>query len=313
MSVESGAAPAIDVRGLTIEYGDITAVDDLSFTMPAGSVYAVLGPNGAGKTSLIKALATLVDPTRGRVLIAGVSLVEDPDEVRSRISLSGQFSAVDDDLTAAENIILVGKLYGIDKPESRAVELSVTLGLADIFGRRVGELSGGNQRRVDLALSLVNRPQVLFLDEPTTGLDPRARIALWEVVESLNAEGTSVLLTTQYLEEADRLADEIIVLDRGKQVERGTPSELKRRIGGHIIDMEPIDLNELELLNQIIDQQPAVRHHGSTSTTTSANTDEPNAVATLVGAVQAAGIGLLNIEVTTPSLDDVFFAVTERN
>lgn len=299
---------AVELTDLSVSYGDLKAVDQLSVSVPRGSVLAVLGPNGAGKTTLIKTLATLIEPTSGSAHVAGVNVTQDPESVRQRISLSGQYSAVDADLTVEENLLLIGRLYGVVDPARQALDLRDRLQLSDIYERRVGELSGGNQRRTDLALSLVSNPEVLFLDEPTTGLDPRARQALWDVLGTLTDSGTTLVLTTQYLEEADRLADRIIVIDHGRQVEAGTPAELKQRIGGHIVTFQAEDPTQLGQLEAVIRETREAAHlstqHSSLVVTVA---DSTEAVAVVAA---AAGFPVTSVEISSPSLDDVFFAVT---
>lgn len=302
--------PAVDLIDLTVAYGDTIAVDQLSVVVPKGHVLAVLGPNGAGKTTLIKTLSTLLKPISGSATVAGVDIAAQPEEVRKRISLSGQTSAVDGDLTVEENLMLVGRLYGVVDPAARGEELRNELQLDDIYHRRVSELSGGNQRRTDLALSLVSRPEVLFLDEPTTGLDPRARHALWEVLETLTASGMALILTTQYLEEADRLADRIMVIDEGHQVEIGTPAELKQRIGGHVVTINATDPNDLQHLQALIGAAHPSRSVFTQGASLIVNVPDATHAVSVVAAADASPVQLTSVEIGSPSLDDVFFTVT---
>jgi ABC-2 type transport system ATP-binding protein len=234
---------AIEASGLTVSFGRHTVLDGLDLRVAAGEVFALLGPNGAGKTTTINVLTTLVRPDGGRAKVAGVDVAAHPDLVRRRISLTGQSAAVDEVLTGTENLVMMGRLSGLTPraARGRASELLQAFDLADAAARRVGTYSGGMRRRLDLALSFVVPPQILFLDEPTTGLDTRSRRELWAVIRSLAAGGTTVFLTTQYLEEADQLADRIAVLDGGRIVAQGTPRELKARIGGDSVRLHGPD------------------------------------------------------------------------
>ena len=224
----------IRVNGLMKSYGDVRAVDGVSFEVEAGTIFGLLGPNGAGKTTTVRVLTTLQAPDAGEIEVAGVDAVSDAAVLRERIGLAGQYAAVDDVLTGEENLVMVGRLYGMSRREAkaRAAELLERFDLQDAAKRVVKEYSGGMRRRLDLAAALVARPPVLFLDEPTTGLDPRSRLDLWEMIEELTGGGTTVLLTTQYLDEADRLADDIAVIDHGRVIAQGSPTELKQRVGG---------------------------------------------------------------------------------
>ncbi|MGA7148740.1 MAG: ATP-binding cassette domain-containing protein [Microbacterium sp.] len=231
--------PAIDVRGVQKSFGQQVVLDGLDLTVQRGEVFALLGPNGAGKTTTINALTTLVRPDEGTAMVAGIDVARDPAAVKQRISLTGQSAAVDDVLTGAENLVMLGRLSGLSArgARRRAAELLDRFDLADAATKRVGAYSGGMRRRLDLALSFVVTPEVLFLDEPTTGLDTRSRRELWDVIRSLAAAGTTVFLTTQYLEEADQLADRIAVLDGGRVVATGTAAQLKARVGGDTVEL----------------------------------------------------------------------------
>jgi ABC-2 type transport system ATP-binding protein len=231
--------PAIEVRGLRKSFGSQVVLDDLDVTVRPGEVFALLGPNGAGKTTTINVLTTLVRPDAGVARVAGTDVARDPDEVKRRISLTGQSAAVDDVLTGAENLEMLGRLSGLSSRAARrrAVDLLGRFSLADAASKRVGAYSGGMRRRLDLALSFIVTPEVLFLDEPTTGLDTRSRRELWDVIRSLADAGTTVFLTTQYLEEADQLADRIAVLDGGRIVATGTAAQLKARVGGDTVEL----------------------------------------------------------------------------
>jgi len=288
---------AIDARALRKRFGRTEVLAGLDLTVPSGSVFALLGPNGAGKTTTINILTTLVTPDSGTAAVAGHDVVADAEEVKRRISLTGQSAAVDGVLTATENLVMMGRLSGLSRGRSRvrAGELLDRFDLADAAARRVGTYSGGMRRRLDLALSLVVAPAVLFLDEPTTGLDTRSRQELWSVIRSLAGAGTTVFLTTQYLEEADRLADRIAVLDRGRIVAEGTPEELKARIGGDVVELRDADgtlLLELPTDGSV---------HGLRA-----------ALDELDRSPAAAADGVA-VSIRRPSLDDVFLDLTDRD
>jgi oleandomycin transport system ATP-binding protein len=233
----------IAAEGLAHSFGSTRALDGVDLEVPAGTVLGLLGPNGAGKTTVVRILSTLLAADRGRAWVAGHDVAADPHSVRASIGLTGQYAAVDENLTGAENVAMIGWLLGLDRraARTRGRELLDRFALADAGGRPVRTYSGGMRRRLDLAASLVGRPTVLFLDEPTTGLDPRGRLALWDVIRELVADGTTLLLTTQYLEEADALADAIVVIDHGRVVARGTADELKDRTGGASLVLRPSD------------------------------------------------------------------------
>jgi len=231
---------AIVAEGLGKRFGDVTAIDGVDLELPAGGVLGVLGPNGAGKTTTVRILATLLKPDRGRARVAGFDVARNPAAVRRLIGLSGQYAAVDPFLTGQENLVMIGRLYGLPRRQARrrAEDLIDVLELADAAGRRVHTYSGGMRRRLDVAASLLAAPLVLFLDEPTTGLDPRGRLALWQLLGELASRGTSLLLTTQYIEEAERLAGWIVIIDRGKVIVSGTPGQLRARAGGDRLDLQ---------------------------------------------------------------------------
>jgi ABC-2 type transport system ATP-binding protein len=296
----------VEVEGLSVSYGDRPALDDVDLVVEAGTTLGVLGRNGAGKTTLIRVLATQVRPSRGRVLVAGFDVREDPAEVRRRIGVTGQFAGLDEYLTTIENLELIGRLSGLaGAARRRARELVELLGLHDLAARRVGELSGGSRRRVDLAASLVLDPAVLFLDEPTTGLDPLARSALWDVVGDLNRRGTTVLLTTQYLEEADRLADRVAVLEHGRVAAHGSPAELKALVGGKVVHAT-VTAGDLERVPVTPD---AAEPLGDGLVRVSLRASDAAAAAALVG---IGGPVLHNVAVSSRSLDDVFFHLSAR-
>jgi ABC-2 type transport system ATP-binding protein len=288
---------AIDARGLRKRFGRTEVLTGLDLAVPAGTVFALLGPNGAGKTTTINILTTLVRPDAGTVRVAGHDAVADPEQVKRRISLTGQSAAVDEVLTGTENLAMMGRLCGLSRRESRARadELVARFDLVEAAGRRVGTYSGGMRRRLDLALSLIVPVPVLFLDEPTTGLDTRSRQELWSVIRSLADDGTTIFLTTQYLEEADRLADRIAVLDRGRVAAEGTAAELKARIGGDVVELRDVDgvlLAELPTDGSVHGLRAAVDELDRTS---------------------AAAVPGAAVSIRRPSLDDVFLAITDRH
>lgn len=305
--------PAIVVEGLRKNYGAKRALDGLDLTVRAGTVHAVLGPNGAGKTTAVRIMSTLLRPEAGRVEVAGLDVREDADRVRSRIGLLGQSAAVDEELSGRQNLEMFGRLYhlGARRAGVRADELLARFGLADTGKKAVKQYSGGMRRRLDLAASLISRPQVLFLDEPTTGLDPRGRTEVWNSVRSLVDGGTTVLLTTQYLEEADQLADRISVIDHGKVIAEGTADELKTKTGGDRIDVVLHDASQLALAASLLPGDAVVdedRRMVSASVS-----DRMAALTETVRALAASGIEPEDIAVRRPTLDEVFLHLTKEN
>jgi ABC-2 type transport system ATP-binding protein len=300
-------SPAVVVEDVHVAYGTTWALDGVDLDADRGLTLGVLGHNGAGKTTLIRVLTTLVRPTVGRAAVDGFDVVTDGDHVRRRIGVTGQYAGLDEFLTGRENLELVGRLTGLGtSARARAGDLIDRLELDDLAERRVGALSGGGRRRVDLAASLVAAPSVLFLDEPTTGLDPTARGALWEVVDELTASGTTVVLTTQYLEEADRLADDIVVLDHGRVAARGTPAELKRLVGGKVLSAT-IDAGEVDSLPHAPESQ---RSAGPGAVTVTYSAGDAHAAAALVAHLRRAGVTVHDLDIASPSLDDVFTHLT---
>ncbi|MFC9552508.1 ATP-binding cassette domain-containing protein [Rhodococcus sp. NPDC056960] len=297
-------APAVLVEDLHVAYGKTWALDGVDLEAAAGTTLGVLGHNGAGKTTLIRTLTTLVRPTVGRVQIENLDVIAHATEVRRRIGVTGQYAGLDEFLTARENLELIGRLTGLRRTaaRSRADALIDRLGLHEYATRRVGELSGGSRRRIDLAASLVGSPSVLFLDEPTTGLDPIARAGLWDVVDELTTGGTTVVLTTQYLEEADRLADHIVVLSRGRVAARGTPAELKRIVGGKVLSAT-IPAGRRAALPFIPDTDHRVDGH---RVRVSVTVDDAPTATALVAHLHSGDIEVTDLDVTSPSLDDVF-------
>jgi ABC-2 type transport system ATP-binding protein len=305
---------AIEAHGLQKSYGEVKALCGVDLGVDAGTVYGLLGPNGAGKTTTVRILTTLLPPDAGTARVAGIDVLSDPHGVKQRIGLAGQYAAVDENLTGFENLDMVGRLYHLGRHRSRerARELLADFDLTDAGDRMVKTYSGGMRRRLDLAAALVARPPVLFLDEPTTGLDIRSRIALWEAMEALVASGTTVLLTTQYLDEADRLADRIAVIDHGVVIAEGTPDDLKTRVGGNRLEIRIDDEHKadaaLAALAPVADGRPSFEH-GALRVPLDRRSGE---IADAVRLLDDAGIGIEDIGVGRPSLDDVFLELTGR-
>ncbi|RCV51207.1 ATP-binding cassette domain-containing protein, partial [Marinitenerispora sediminis] len=304
---------AIQAEGLVKRFGATTALAGVDLAVPPGGILGLLGPNGAGKTTTVRILATLLRPDAGRVAVAGIDALADPVAARAAIGLTGQYASVDEGLTGAENLVLIGRLLELPGPAARrrAAELLDRFDLTEAGDRPVRTYSGGMRRRVDLAASLVGRPRVLFLDEPTTGLDPRSRGQVWDIVRSLADEGTSVLLTTQYLEEADRLADRITVIDRGRVVAEGRADELKRRTGVqtlHVRLTEPADAPRVaRILAELTGAAPAADAEAGLLT---APVDDPVLLSALVRRLDEAAITADELALRLPSLDEVFLAIT---
>ena len=311
---------AILVEGLRKEYGAKEALSGLDLTVPRGTVQGLLGPNGAGKTTAVRVLSTLLRPTSGRALVAGYDVVAEPDAVRRRIGLLGQHAAVDEELSGRQNLEMFGRLHhlGARPAAARADALLERFGLADTGRKPVGKYSGGMRRRLDLAASLISEPEdgslILFLDEPTTGLDPRGRTEVWEAVRTLVGHGTSVLLTTQYLEEADQLADAITVLDGGRAVAEGTPDQLKALLGADRIDVVVRDAAQLEAAASVVGmaaRSGAVERDRDRRSVSAPVEDRMAALAETVRALAAAGIEAEDIALRRPTLDEVFLHLTD--
>lgn len=309
------SAPAIEVEGLTKKFGGSTlALAGVDFSVPAGTVCGLLGHNGAGKTTTINILSTLIRPTSGRARVAGYDVVRQPAEVRASIRMAGQFTGMDPMLTGRENLVLFGRLRGLNRrrAKARADELLEQFNLVDAADRRLSTYSGGMYRRVDLASALVVPPKVLFLDEPTTGLDPRSRRDVWALVSSLRVQGISVLLTTQYLEEADVLSDSIVVIDHGRVIASGTSEELKRAVGTSYCQVTPANPAELPQVAAALTGLEGIEIDSDTG---SVSVFAPDGVATLVEVfrrVDALGLELADISLRKPSLDEAFLHLTER-
>lgn len=305
---------AIEVEGLTKVFGETRALNGVDFSVPAGTVCGVLGHNGAGKTTTINILSTLLRPTAGRASVAGHDVVRQPAKVRASIGMAGQFTGMDPMLTARENLVLFGRLRGLRRREAkaRADELLQQFDLVDAADRRLNTYSGGMFRRVDLASALVVPPRVLFLDEPTTGLDPRSRRDVWTLVSSLAVQGITVLLTTQYLEEADVLSDSIVVIDHGRVIASGTAEELKRAVGASYCQVTPANPTDLPQVVAALTGLQGIDVDGETN---SVSVIAPDGVATLVEVfrrVDALGLELADISLRKPSLDEAFLHLTAR-
>jgi ABC-2 type transport system ATP-binding protein len=305
---------SVVARGLVKRYGDVTALDGLDLDVPGGTVLGLLGPNGAGKTTAVSILTTLTQPDAGSATVAGVDVMADPRSVRSRIGLSGQYAAVDEHLTATENLEMIGRLYGMPRREARrrGLELLEQFRLTEAADRPLKTFSGGMRRRIDLAGALVADPPVLFLDEPTTGLDPRSRGELWEAIRDRVRRGTTVLLTTQYLEEADQLADEIVVIDHGRAIAKGTAEQLKRRVGGEHLDVHVSGADNVRKAESILTAVAIgpMRVHVDDGEVSAPVANGVEALSTVLRALEADGIPIKDIGLRRPTLDDVFMELT---
>jgi ABC-2 type transport system ATP-binding protein len=313
--VSDSSSPAILVEGLTKSFGEVRALRGIDLAVPRGTVLGLLGPNGAGKTTAVRILTTLLLPDGGQALVEGYDVVRQAPAVRRSIGLSGQSAAIQEELTGRENLEIVGRLYHLSWPQarSRAAELLERFDLAGAADRTAKTYSGGMQRRLDLAASLVGDPKVLFLDEPTTGLDPRSRLGMWDIIRSLVAGGTTLLLTTQYLDEADELADEIVVIDHGLVIAAGTSEELKGRVGGDVLEFTVPDRNRLadaaEAIARIGEGEPHVdKETGVINVGVGGRGSE--ALIEAVRGLDGADVQIKGLSLRRPSLDDVFLALT---
>ncbi|GIL37323.1 ATP-binding cassette domain-containing protein [Phycicoccus sp. DTK01] len=304
------STPAVEIRGLHKSFGDHVVLAGVDLTVAPGTVHALLGPNGAGKTTTVNILTTLLAPDAGTVAVLGHDVAREPRLVRACIGLTGQFAAVDDLLTARENLVLVGRLHHLPATEvrRRSAELLERFGLADVADHRPSTFSGGMRRRLDLAMGLVGRPSVLVLDEPTTGLDPRSRRSTWDVVRELVAEGVTVLLTTQYLEEADQLADHVSLLDGGRVVADGTPAELKRRVPGAHVRLTVADHAALDAARRAVGGEP----DPDALTLDVPGSGDVAVLRALLDRLDDAQVRVDDLAIRTPDLDDVFLALTGR-
>ncbi|HET6999416.1 MAG TPA: ATP-binding cassette domain-containing protein [Solirubrobacterales bacterium] len=303
---------AIEATGLCKSYGEVRALESVDLRVPPGTVLGLLGPNGAGKTTAVRILTTLLPPDGGSARVAGLDVVREAAQLRSKIGLAGQYAAVDENLTGAENLEMVGRLYHLPKgePRTRAAELLEHFDLSDAADRLVRTYSGGMRRRLDLAAALVARPPILFLDEPTTGLDPRSRLALWETIEGRVADGTTVLLTTQYLDEADRLADRISVIDRGIVIAEGSSDELKDQVGGEWIDITLDGVADTEAAITALEPVAAERPALDDGVLRVPIRGRRGAIAEVVRRLNEAGVGIDDVAMRRPTLDDVFLTLT---
>jgi ABC-2 type transport system ATP-binding protein len=303
---------AIEAEGLVKTFGDVRAVDGVDLSVAGGSVYGVLGPNGAGKTTTIRMLATLLRPDGGSARVLGHDIVEEGDAVRRAVSLTGQLASVDEDLTGRENLVLLGLLLGLKRRDAkqRAQELLDAFGLLEAAGRLVKNYSGGMRRRLDIAASIVVTPRLMFLDEPTTGLDPRSRNQVWDIVRELQAAGTTILLCTQYLDEADQLADRIAVIDHGTVIAEGTPGQLKASVGSGALKVRLLDPEQRPEAEDILRRElDAVNLEADPAALTATCADADRG-ALAVAELSRAGIGIADFSLGQPSLDEVFLALT---
>jgi len=304
---------AIETHGLVKIFGEHRAVDGVDLAVPAGGVYGVLGPNGAGKTTTIRMLATLLKPDGGSARVLGHDVLAEAGAVRSKVAMTGQFASLDEDLTGAENLVMLGRLYGYSRlaARDRAAQLLDAFDLSDASDRQVKKYSGGMRRRIDIAGSIVVRPELMFLDEPTTGLDPRSRNQVWDIVRALVSVGTTVLLTTQYLDEADQLADRIAVIDRGTVIAEGTSGQLKASVGSGAVHVRVADPAQREEASRLLATRlSAETTLGSDPYSLTMRVTEPTAVPAALAALHDGGIVVTEFSLGQPSLDEVFLALT---
>ncbi|MDQ6798421.1 MAG: ATP-binding cassette domain-containing protein [Actinomycetota bacterium] len=310
--MNTGTALAIEATGLVKSFGKTCAVDGVDLAVRTGSIYGVLGPNGAGKTTTIRMLATLIRPDGGRATVLGHDIVTEADAVRTAVSLAGQLASVDESLTGRENLILLGRLLGLKRTaaKGRASELIDAFGLADTSNRLVKDYSGGMRRKLDIAASLVVTPALMFLDEPTTGLDPRSRNQVWSIIRALVAEGTTILLCTQYLEEADQLADGIAVIDHGKVIAEGTPAQLKASVGSGALHVRLLDPGQRPQAAQVLDRDLGSVTMDADPAALSAPCSDPERAAGVIADLARSGVRIADFALGQPSLDEVFLALT---
>lgn len=307
---------AIELRGLVKTFGSTRALNGVDLSIRRGSIYGLLGPNGAGKTTTIRVLSTLLKPTDGTATVLGHDVIKEAAMVRQKVSLTGQFASVDEELTGHENLVLVARLLGLSWKDAhaRATELLEAFDLSEAARRQVRTFSGGMRRRIDIAASLVAKPEILFLDEPTTGLDPRSRNQVWDLVRQIARDGTTVLLTTQYLEEADRLAERLAVIDHGRVIAEGTRRELKALVGGNTLHFHVVRHEQRgeahTVVSGILGEANVLPHTDPFAF--AAKVSDPGVAADILGALSRARVEITDFSLSTPSLDDVFFALTGR-
>lgn len=307
--------PAVETQGLVKRFGENVAVDGVDLMIPRGGIYGVLGPNGAGKTTVIRMLATLLRPDAGSAQVLGHDVFTEPKTVRSKIALTGQFASLDEDLTGVENLILIGRLLGFTSQAARArgMDLLAAFGLTDAANRQVKKYSGGMRRRLDIAGSLVVTPELMFLDEPTTGIDPRSRNQVWDIIRALVEGGTTILLSTQYLEEADQLADRIAVIDHGRVIAEGTPGQLKAQVGSGALKVRVAEPADREQAAQILSTtlgDDVIREKDAAALTV--RLSQGTAASSALVALEEAGLNIETFALGQPSLDEVFLALTGK-
>lgn len=307
--------PILEARGLTKSFGKTKALDGLDLVAQAGRVVALLGPNGAGKTTFVRAVATLLGPDAGTLKVDGVDVLREPAKVRQMIGLAGQFAAVEESMTGRENLQMIGRLFGLDKQRAKAAAVRVLeqMQLTDAADRLVRTYSGGMRRRIDLGISLVGSPRLLLLDEPSTGLDPGSRLQLWEAIRGLVRTGTDILLTTQYLDEADRLASDIVIIDHGKVVATGTPAELKTRAGDDMIEVHVRDADDLSKVAEVLAKIGTESRVDTSSLRAYVAVDQGNIrLMEALRALDQQGLTVEDISLRRPTLDEVFLAITGK-
>jgi oleandomycin transport system ATP-binding protein len=303
---------AIEAHGLTKRFGKTQALAGIDLEVEEGSVLGVLGPNGAGKTTAVRILATLMRPDSGTATVAGFDVLQQPKQVRQKIGLTGQYASVDEDLTGIQNLVMIGQLLGLTtaQAKARATELLEEFDLTDAGRRLTKTYSGGMRRRLDLAASLIGRPSVVYLDEPTTGLDPAKRDDVWGMIRALTRQGTTVLLTTQYLEEADALANEITVIDHGRVIAHNTPQGLKRQVGGQTLEVRPSSVDDLDRVSALLARVGTREPERPAPDLLSVPVNDDSALTTVVAALAAEGITVSELSLRLPSLDEVFYSLT---
>ena len=308
----TGSTLAVEATGLVKAFGETRAVDGVDLAVSRGSVYGVLGPNGAGKTTTIRMLATLIHPDAGSARVLGHDIVKEADAVRGAVSLTGQLASVDEDLTGRENLVLLGRLLGLKRSvaKERADELLDAFGLSEAAGRLVKNYSGGMRRRLDISASIVVTPELMFLDEPTTGLDPRSRNQVWDIIRALVEGGTTILLCTQYLEEADQLADGIAVIDHGKVIAEGTPGQLKASVGTGALHVRLLDPGQRPDAERVLSNELGSVTLEADSSALSVACADPDRGAEAVAELSRAGVRIADFSLGQPSLDEVFLALT---